>query len=232
MDITKDNTDWSDAELAAAVEAYLKMLAWEKSGQPFNKALENRLLREGPIAGRAKGSVEFRMLNISTVLIRMGLEPIKGFKPAKNVGSGVEQRIRQALSGDGFHLRFRPVLNLMGEPIQLYDTSLQMENNGEMVGPPPPGAEPPPPMRPVAPPAAGAVVEDVVVPSVEAWSSSVLNSGAALSISAVSVVVRRTSASATRSTSVVAVVAAPPTPRWRWQGRYRNCWRKESGCIG
>ena len=42
---------------------------------------------------------------------------------------------RQAVAGDGFHLRFRPVLNLMGEPIQLYDTSLQMENNGEMVGP-------------------------------------------------------------------------------------------------
>lgn len=101
MDITKDKTDWNDAELAAAVEAYLKMLAWEKSNQPFNKALENRLLREGPIAGRAKGSVEFRMLNISTVLIRMGLEPIKGFKPAKNVGSGVEQRIRQALAAQG-----------------------------------------------------------------------------------------------------------------------------------
>jgi 5-methylcytosine-specific restriction protein A len=101
MDITKDNTDWNDAELAAAVEAYLKMLTWEKNGQPFNKALENRLLREGPIAGRAKGSVEFRMLNISTVLIRMGLEPIKGFKPAKNVGTGVEQRIRQALAAQG-----------------------------------------------------------------------------------------------------------------------------------
>ena len=101
MDITKDNTDWDDAELAAAVEAYLKMLAREKEGLPFNKALENRLLREGPIAGRAKGSVEFRMLNISTVLIRMGLEPIKGFKPAKNVGSGVEQRIRQALAAQG-----------------------------------------------------------------------------------------------------------------------------------
>ena len=48
MDITKDKTDWNDSELAAAVEAYLKMLAWERNGQPFNKALENRLLREGP----------------------------------------------------------------------------------------------------------------------------------------------------------------------------------------
>lgn len=45
------------------------------------------------------------------------------------------QRMRDALAGDGFHLRFRPVLNLMGEPIQLYDTSLQLENNGELVSP-------------------------------------------------------------------------------------------------
>lgn len=101
MDITKDKTDWDDAELAAAVEAYLKMLAWEKSGQPFNKALENRLLREGPVAGRAKGSIEFRMQNISTVLVRMGWDRIEGYKPAKNVGTGVEQRIRQALAAQG-----------------------------------------------------------------------------------------------------------------------------------
>ncbi|MGY2175685.1 HNH endonuclease [Pseudomonas azotoformans] len=101
MDITKEKTDWNDAELAAAVEAYLKMLAWEKSGQPFNKALENRLLREGPVAGRAKGSIEFRMQNISTVLVRMGWDRIEGYKPAKNVGTGVEQRIRQALAAQG-----------------------------------------------------------------------------------------------------------------------------------
>ncbi|CRM79212.1 HNH endonuclease [Pseudomonas sp. 25 R 14] len=101
MDTTKDKTDWDDAELAAAVEAYLKMLAWEKRGRPFNKALENRMLREGPVAGRAKGSIEFRMQNISTVLTRMGLDRIEGYKPAKNVGSGVEQRIRQALTAQG-----------------------------------------------------------------------------------------------------------------------------------
>ncbi|NWA83355.1 HNH endonuclease signature motif containing protein [Pseudomonas sp. D2002] len=101
MDIAKDKTDWNDAELAAAVEAYLKMLAWEKSGQPFNKALENRLLREGAVAGRAKGSIEFRMQNISTVLVSMGWDRIEGYKPARNVGAGVEQRIRQALAAQG-----------------------------------------------------------------------------------------------------------------------------------
>lgn len=101
MDITKDKTDWSDAELAAAVEAYLKMLAWEKAGQYFNKAQDNRLLREGPVAGRAKGSIEFRMQNVCTVLVKMGWDRIEGYKPAKNEGTGVEQRIRQALAAQG-----------------------------------------------------------------------------------------------------------------------------------
>ncbi|MBD8272936.1 HNH endonuclease [Pseudomonas fluorescens] len=98
MDITKDKTDWSDAELVAAVEAYLKMLAWEQNGQPFNKAHENRVLRQDPIAGRTESSIEFRMQNISAVLVKMGLDRIKGYKPAKNVGSRVERQIRKALS--------------------------------------------------------------------------------------------------------------------------------------
>ncbi|KRP47780.1 HNH endonuclease [Pseudomonas poae] len=101
MDIKKDKTDWSDAELAAAVEAYLKMWVLEKNGQMFNKAFENRLLREGAAAGRTESSIEFRMQNISTVLVRMGWDRIKGYRPAKNVGSGVERRIRYALAAQG-----------------------------------------------------------------------------------------------------------------------------------
>jgi len=46
-------------------------------------------------------------------------------------------RMRQALQGEGFQLLFRPASNLMGESIQLYDASLRLEHNGEMVSPPP-----------------------------------------------------------------------------------------------
>lgn len=45
------------------------------------------------------------------------------------------ERMRNALANDGFQLRFGPVLHLLGEPMALYDTSLQLENNGEMVSP-------------------------------------------------------------------------------------------------
>ena len=93
----KKNSDWSDDEIEAAVDAYLKMLVREPSGQKFIKAEENRVLREGPLAGRTKGSVEFRMQNISTVLVEMDRKRIEGYKPAKNVGANVARSIHKAL---------------------------------------------------------------------------------------------------------------------------------------
>ena len=98
MDTKKSNSDWSDAEIQAAVDAYLSMLSREQSGQTVNKAHENRVLREGALAGRTKGSVEFRMQNISTVLEELGRKRIVGYKPAKNVGANVVRSIRDALN--------------------------------------------------------------------------------------------------------------------------------------
>lgn len=98
MDTGKSNSDWSEVEIQAAVDAYLSMLSREQSGQKVNKAHENRALREGALAGRTKGSVEFRMQNISTVLVELGRDRIEGYKPAKNVGANVERSIREALN--------------------------------------------------------------------------------------------------------------------------------------
>lgn len=98
MDTEKSNSDWTDVEIQAAVDAYLSMLSREQSGQKVVKAEENRILREGALAGRTKGSVEFRMQNISTVLVELDRARIEGYKPAKNVGANVARSIRRALS--------------------------------------------------------------------------------------------------------------------------------------
>lgn len=98
MDTEKSNSDWSDVEIQAAVDAYLSMLSREQSGQKVVKTEENRILREGVLAGRTKGSVEFRMQNISTVLVELGRARIEGYKPAKNVGANVARSIREALN--------------------------------------------------------------------------------------------------------------------------------------
>jgi diguanylate cyclase (GGDEF)-like protein/PAS domain S-box-containing protein len=44
-------------------------------------------------------------------------------------------RINEALSGDGFQLYYQPVLNLGGEPLELYEAFLRLDNNGELVSP-------------------------------------------------------------------------------------------------
>lgn len=45
------------------------------------------------------------------------------------------QQLREALAGDGFLLHYQPVLNLQGEPHELYEAYLRLERNDEIIGP-------------------------------------------------------------------------------------------------
>src|SRR4051794_19994552 len=92
---------WNDLELDAAVAAYNTMLADIATGRPVNKAAVNRQLREGALAGRSRGSVEFRMGNISAVRRDEGLPWIEGYKPYANTGSAIAASILAALRRTG-----------------------------------------------------------------------------------------------------------------------------------
>lgn len=94
-------TDWSDAELTSAAQAYLKMLYAELDGQSYNKAAVNRQLRDGPLATRTKGSIEFRMQNISAALYEMKMPWIAGYLPARNIGSSVKEKLIAILRRNG-----------------------------------------------------------------------------------------------------------------------------------
>jgi 5-methylcytosine-specific restriction protein A len=98
MDTPKENTGWSNDELEASIDAYLKMLTLELSNQLFKKADENRLLREGPLSKRSASSVEYRMQNISAVMEQLGLPRITGYVSAKNLGSRISSRIKEILA--------------------------------------------------------------------------------------------------------------------------------------
>lgn len=98
---TAPTTDWSDAELASAVRAYLGMLRCELDGRPYSKAAVNRQLREGPLQARTKASVEFRMQNISAALYDLQIPRIAGYLPAKNVGTSVRERLITVLRENG-----------------------------------------------------------------------------------------------------------------------------------
>jgi 5-methylcytosine-specific restriction protein A len=93
---------WTDLELMACLAAYLEMLANEKNNETYSKARANRRLREGPLASRSKGSVEFRMQNISAFLESKRLPTIKGYKPLGNIGPAVLGQLDHTFSQIGF----------------------------------------------------------------------------------------------------------------------------------
>lgn len=92
---------WSDAELAVTIKAYLKMLYAELNGERYNKAAVNRELRDGPLAGRTAGSIEFRMQNISAALYELKMPYIAGYLPTRNIGSAVKEKMIALLSIHG-----------------------------------------------------------------------------------------------------------------------------------
>lgn len=76
------SSDWSDPENDAVVATYFAMLSDELSNRPYNKAAHNRVL-QGQI-GRSRGSIEFKLCNVSAVCRGFGLPLIKGYRPRFN----------------------------------------------------------------------------------------------------------------------------------------------------
>lgn len=95
-DSPSDNL-WTDAELEATVGAYLEMLQLELQGTPYSKAGFRKGLLDGPLARRTEASVEYRMRNISAVRDEIGLEWIRGYRPALNVGTATKRRLAAAM---------------------------------------------------------------------------------------------------------------------------------------
>lgn len=91
------NHNWSDLELEASIDAYLKMLEHERTSTTFNKANINRDLREGLLSARSKGSIEFRMQCISSVLEKIDLPRIKSYHPAKNLGAELQKQLEKII---------------------------------------------------------------------------------------------------------------------------------------
>lgn len=89
--------DWSEPEIAATVASYLAMLRLEVLGQPYSKTnFRDRLL---PLLNnRTAAAVEFKHQNISAVMMRLGLRPIKGYQPAKNFQHALIAEVHAQLS--------------------------------------------------------------------------------------------------------------------------------------
>jgi hypothetical protein len=72
-------SDWTDHENDLLVADYFAMLGEEMAGQAYVKAHHRRTIVEQ--TGRSEGSVERKYMNVSAVLIRLGLPRIRGYAP-------------------------------------------------------------------------------------------------------------------------------------------------------
>ncbi|MBM2323020.1 MULTISPECIES: DUF3883 domain-containing protein [Marivita] len=88
--------DWSDAENDAVVASYFAMLSDELSGRSYNKAAQNRSLQEQ--TGRGRGSIEFKMCNVSAVFRGFGLPVIVGYQPRFNYQTSLEGAVSRWLA--------------------------------------------------------------------------------------------------------------------------------------
>lgn len=73
---------WTDAENDLIVATYFAMLEHDLKGRPYSKAEHNRRLQGE--TGRTRGSIEYKLQNVSAVLRMSGEVWIPGYKPASN----------------------------------------------------------------------------------------------------------------------------------------------------
>lgn len=112
--------DWSDIENDAILASYFTMLSDELSGRGYNKAAQNRALQEQ--IGRSRGSIEFKLCNVSAACIGLGLPNIKGYKPRFNFQMSLADAVSRWLAQ---HPEWEIALNHkevqeMGEPGALF----------------------------------------------------------------------------------------------------------------
>lgn len=101
MPTEAQNQKWDEEELSSVVDSYLWMLGQEQSGKTYNKAEINRELRNGSLSARTEASIEYRMQNISAAMEELCLPRIKGYLPAKNIGTGIKDKICSLLASKG-----------------------------------------------------------------------------------------------------------------------------------
>ena len=90
------SSDWSDIENDAILASYFTMLGDELSGRGYNKAAQNRALQDQ--IGRSRGSIEFKLCNVSAACVGLGLPTIKGYRPLFNFQMSLAEAVSRWLA--------------------------------------------------------------------------------------------------------------------------------------
>ena len=92
----KQSLHWSNEELDALIDCYLRMLKLEIAGDSYNKRQNNLKLQE--FVKRSHAAIEFKLCNLSAVLIGMGRQYIFGYKPRPHYQAALKERLVLRLS--------------------------------------------------------------------------------------------------------------------------------------
>jgi hypothetical protein len=88
-------SQWSDDELDALIDSYLKMLKLEVLGESYNKRQNNLELQK--FVQRSHAAIEFKFCNLSAVLDGLGKRYIFGYKPRPHFQVALRDRVLQRL---------------------------------------------------------------------------------------------------------------------------------------
>lgn len=88
--------NWTDAENDVVVEVYFRMLSFEARGRDYVKKEFNEEVQSR--TGRSRGSVEYKLQNVSAVLMEDGFPCIDGYKPYPNYQGSLRSAVKRHLA--------------------------------------------------------------------------------------------------------------------------------------
>lgn len=90
--------DWTAAENAILVSAYLDMLRLELTEQPYSKTQYRRTVTAQ--IERSQAAIEYKLQNVSAALYEVNHPFIDGYKPAKNLQSALRDEVLRQIDAE------------------------------------------------------------------------------------------------------------------------------------
>ena len=94
--MSEPGSDWTASETASLVDAYIWMWMNDRADRSFVKAHLVRSLMAGPVAGRSKQAIEYKLRNVSKAFAELGLPFVKGYVPADNTSDDIKEFVHLA----------------------------------------------------------------------------------------------------------------------------------------
>ena len=91
--MSEAGTEWSGAETASLVDAYVWMWLNDRAGRKITKAHLVRQLQRGPLTGRSKQSIEFKLRNVSAIFQEQKMPFVVGYVPATNASDDLKEAV-------------------------------------------------------------------------------------------------------------------------------------------